>query len=169
MKSAGLTVSGGGSADSKVKGNGEPSGLEVCSKSCSLENPKSSVTWARPRSLNTLPGTGGVIRNSAAGVSNVTILQTPARDFSGGFEGNLNLWKSGTAGLFLHDTSGMSGTLTVSGGSLPLLDDGTFSGANEIRVRNAVLRWDDSGINLRTDRLSTSVPVRLDGVGRLSS
>ena len=92
---------------------------------------------------------------------------TATADFAGQINGLINFTKTGTTTLTLHDNSTYAGTTTVQGNVLSLVDQGRLSGTTQINVNNAVLRWDDSGIQAISNRIgataTANVPLTLDG------
>ena len=63
----------------------------------------------------------------------------------------------------MHDNNSYAGSTTVQGNVLSLIDQGRLSGTSGIFVRNAVLQWNDTGIQAMSNRLASNVPLTLDG------
>ena len=107
----------------------------------------------------TQPGGGGIITNQAAGFVNFQTVMTGSFTFAGSINDNLNFIRSGGSTLTLTDNSNYSGTTLLMGGLTTLQDQGRISGGGTITINRSVLRWDDSGIQALSDRLSTSTSV----------
>lgn len=121
-------------------------------------------------SIGILPGTGGIITNSSTTTSTLTVANgATATDWAGQITGDathvINFVKTGATTLTMHDNNSYAGTTTVQGNVLSLVDQGRLSGTSAITVRNAVLQWNDTGIQAMSNRLSGSVPLTLDGGG----
>ncbi len=115
-----------------------------------------------------LPGSGGVITNTAAGnaVDLTHVIDANDRDFAGSFSGNLNLRLTGTNRTTLRADNQLTGNVTVMGGIVALQDQGRFSGLGSgdvVSVRNSILRWDDTGIQALAGRIPTTASLVLDG------
>ena len=119
-------------------------------------------------SRGTLPGSGGVITNTATGSAvNLTHVQDGNnRDFAGQLNGNLNLRATGLGTTTLRDNNQFTGNATIMGAPVVLADQGRFSGmgsGDTISIRNSILRWDDTGLQSLSNRISTAVTIELDG------
>ena len=119
-------------------------------------------------SRGTLPGSGGVITNTATGSAvNLTHVQDGNnREFAGQLNGNLNLRATGLGTTTLRDNNQFTGNATIMGAPVILADQGRFSGmgsGDTISIRNSILRWDDTGLQSLANRISTDVAIELDG------
>ena len=101
--------------------------------------------------------------SSGTTASDFVVVSSGTGDFSGRISGNLNLFKTGQSSLTLRDLSDYTGTTTVLNNFLILTDQARLSNTSQLTVRNAVLRWDDSGMQAMGNRLPSDLPVRLDG------
>src|SRR5207247_7324804 len=104
-------------------------------------------------------GAGGIITNTAGGSPvDFHAIQTSAFPFSGQIQGNLNLLRSGETGTILwplNDNNSYTGSTTLMGGITQLIDQGRMSGTSGISINNAILQWNDSGIQAMNNRLTT--------------
>ncbi|MCX6850548.1 MAG: autotransporter-associated beta strand repeat-containing protein [Verrucomicrobia bacterium] len=116
-------------------------------------------------SRNSTPGSGGIINNAGSLATFITNVGT-ARDWTGQINGNLNFIKTGGTQLNLRDNNQFTGNATFMGSITTLVDQGRLSGmaaGDTISIRNSLLRWDDSGIQAMSNRISSAVAVNLDG------
>lgn len=63
----------------------------------------------------------------------------------------------------MRSDNSFTGTTAVLGNIVSLQDQGTLSGTSAISVRNALLRWDDSGIQELNNRIASTTTIQLDG------
>ncbi|OYW76067.1 MAG: hypothetical protein B7Z37_10495, partial [Verrucomicrobia bacterium 12-59-8] len=145
LNASALTVNAGGTLD--LNGNSQTAGNFT--------------------SAGILPGTGGIVTNSSTTASTLTVASNAASDWAGQIIGDdshiINFVKTGAFALTLHDNNSYTGTTMVQGSVLSLTDQGRLSGTNSIYVNNAVLQWNDTGIQAMSNRLASSVPLLLDG------
>lgn len=115
--------------------------------------------------VTALPGTGGEITDSreTGAPSDFVLVGNSTRDFGGRFTGNLNLIKAGDGSLTLRDDSNFRGAAAVLGGVLSLVDQGSLSATSALSIRNAVLEWDDTGLQALQTRVNPNAPITLDG------
>jgi autotransporter-associated beta strand protein len=129
-------------------------------------NGKSQVTGDL-LSRGSLVGSGGIITNTSGTLATYTTTIGTARDFAGQINGNLNFVRTGANVLLsLRDNNQFTGNATLMSGITSLIDQGTFSGmgaGDTISIRNALLRWDDSGIQELNNRIASTVALSLDG------
>ncbi|WP_395730694.1 autotransporter-associated beta strand repeat-containing protein [Prosthecobacter sp.] len=126
-----------------------------------------SQTTGNFTSVGVLPGTGGTVTNSSTTASTLTVASSAAADWAGQITGDathvINFVKTGAFTLSMHDNNSYAGSTTVQGNVLSLIDQGRLSGTSGIFVRNAVLQWNDTGIQAMSNRLASNVPLTLDG------
>ncbi len=116
-------------------------------------------------SRGTLPGSGGIVTNTSTTATTYTTTTSTASDFAGQINGNLNFVRTGGANVLvsLRDNNQFTGNATFMSGQTTLVDQGRLSGTSGISIRNAVLRWDDSGIQSMNNRIANDVAITLDG------
>ncbi|MEA3209118.1 MAG: hypothetical protein QOE70_2175 [Chthoniobacter sp.] len=114
-------------------------------------------------SAGTLPNTGGTVTNSAVG-SPVTFRtgQQANQTFAGSITGNLNYVRDGNNTYTLNSPNTFTGSTAITGGLTDLVDLGTFQNTSGVSIRRSVLRWNDTGVQAVTNRLSTGT-VTMDG------
>jgi autotransporter-associated beta strand protein len=110
-------------------------------------------------------GSGGILQNSGALATFITTVNT-AREWTGQINGNLNFIKSGGTQFTMRDDNQFNGNMSLMGSITALVDQGRLSGmgaGDTISIRNSLLRWDDSGIQGMSNRISSAVAYELDG------
>ncbi len=145
LNASALTVNAGGTLD--LNGNSQTAGNFT--------------------SVGILPGTGGIVTNTSTTAATLTVASNGASDWAGQITGDtthvVKFVKTGAFTLSLHDNNTYAGSTTIQGNVLSLIDQGRLSGTSGIFVRNAVLQWNDTGIQAMSNRLATNVPITLDG------
>ncbi len=123
-----------------------------------------SQTTGNFTSVGVLPGTGGTVTNSSlTTTSTLTVASSAVSDWAGQITGAINFVKTGAFTLSVHDNNTYTGSTTIQSNVLSLIDQGRLSGTSGIFIRNAVLQWNDTGIQAMSNRLDTNVPITLDG------
>ncbi|MDB6076147.1 MAG: Autotransporter-associated beta strand repeat protein, partial [Verrucomicrobiaceae bacterium] len=118
---------------------------------------------------NSLSGTGGVVTNTAGGAPAIFTLtgSTSAGGFGGSLAGNLTFEKTGTGAIQLNSVNSYIGETIIRGGTLSLRDNGTLFngtlGTSAIRINFGTLNIDNSGFYDRSDRVSSTAPIFLQG------
>lgn len=117
-----------------------------------------------------LSGLGIVGANSTVtGTTGATLVikgDGSARNYTGTITGAVGLVHSNTttavAKIFTRDQT-YTGPTLINGGTLSLANDGRLSGTSSLTVSRATLQLDNTGSADRTDRLSASLPITLQG------
>lgn len=123
-------------------------------------------------SNNTSANTGGVITNLAGG-GPVTLTMTNSNgtnnfsNFAGNIQGNLNFAKYGNQVLNLFSPNTYSGSTTIGGSTVTLIDAGTMQNTTSITLNYAGLNLNQSGNNPAGNtnplRIPAAAPVTMRG------
>ena len=118
-------------------------------------------------SVNTLPGTGGTITNTAAAPVTLFVRCGASSTFGGTISDNasgpLSLDLAGSGTMTLTGPSTYIGSTTIRGGSLTLTNLGQLTGTSAVNVNYATLTLDNTGLAAVASRISTATPLNMNG------
>ena len=110
--------------------------------------------------------TGGTITNSSVTTtSTLRIAPNGNQTWPGNITGNVNLVRDGNNTFTINSPQAYTGSTTLIGGVTVLNDFATLQ-TSGIDILGAVLRWDNSGIQAMSNRLTSSgglIPITFDG------
>ncbi len=118
-------------------------------------------------SNNANTGVGGTVTNTGA-LATLTAAATGSSSFSGQITGAFNFVASGNATtLSLTAANTYTGTTTLRGGTLRLVDAGSIMNTSAVNLNYGTLFIDQTGLNplgnINPTRLSTTVPITMQG------
>jgi autotransporter-associated beta strand protein len=126
-----------------------------------------SQAFERISSINPLPGQGGTITSAAAANLITVPATTVVTTYSGSIGGAISLFKEGagatTGSLTLTSSNGYTGSTNIVGGTLALRDSGALTGTSAININYGQLTLDNTGLSDSTSRISSSVPINMNG------
>ena len=123
--------------------------------------------FERIQSASPLPGAGANITSATA----ANLFTVPASGvtttYAGAIGGAVSFYKQGagttTGSLILTAASTYTGSTTVNGGTLSLRDSGALTGTSAINIDYGQLILDNTGLSDSTSRISSTVPINLNG------
>lgn len=120
--------------------------------------------FAAISSIDTFTGMGGGITSTAA--ANLFTNSAAASTYSGVISGAVSLYKSGSnvVGITtLNAAQTYTGTTTVQGGGITLIDNGSVASTGDLSVNGGTLLLNNAGLYNNNNRIQDSAVVKLNG------
>ena len=143
-----LQVNAGGTVDMN--------GFDLIVNNLNSINPTTVSTGnLDPLSGGTITGTGG---------KTLAINQTGGQQWNGVIAGAVNFSRYGRDTTTVANTNTYTGVTTLAGGRTTLIDLGAFNGTSAVKLNQAALYWDDTGLQSNAWRLgATPASITFNG------